>query len=88
MTTATWADVGLESIEGDTVTKVSDTEVSFKLAFANQGDGFRVYLKNPTPTSCTCPAGQEKKPDPKSPVCRLRANVKTNLDTDFVLTGY
>lgn len=70
------------------MTKVSDTEVSFKLAFANQGDGFRVYLKNPAPTPCTCPAGQEKKPDPKSPVCIVRARVDGVQDTTVTLTGY
>lgn len=88
MTTATWADVGLEAVEGDTATKVSNTEVSFKLAFHNQGDSFRVYYTLTPGAACTCPAGQEKKPDPKSPVCILRANVKGVQDTDFVLTGY
>lgn len=88
LTTGTWADIGLEAVEGDTVTKVSDNEVSFKLAFANQGDGFRVYLKNPTPTECTCPTGQEKKPDPKSPVCIVRARVDGVQDTTVTLTGY
>lgn len=67
---------------------MSDTEVSFKLAFANQGDGFRVYLKNPTSTPCNCPTGQTKTPDPKSPVCIVRALVKGVQDTDFILTGY
>ncbi len=47
-----------------------------------------MYLKNPTSTPCTCPAGQEKAPDPKSPVCIVRALVKGVQDTEFILTGY
>jgi hypothetical protein len=39
-------------------------------------------------TPLVCPAGQDKIIDPNSPVCILRANVITNLSTDFVLTGY
>lgn len=45
-------------------------------------------MKNPTSTPCTCPAGQEKAPDPKSPVCIVRALVKGVQDTEFILTGY
>ena len=36
----------------------------------------------------TCPTGQTKTPDPKSPVCIVRAIVKDVQDTDFILTGY
>lgn len=82
------ADTALESADGDAVIKVSDSQVSFRLAFADATDGFRVYLKNPTPTECACSVGQEKKPDPKSPVCIVRALVKGVQDTEFILTGY
>jgi hypothetical protein len=84
-----WVDIGLEASESDVATKISSSQVNFKLSFANQGDGFRVYYDAPTTvTPCTCPSGQVKAPDPKSPVCILRANVITNVSTDFVLTGY
>lgn len=47
-----------------------------------------MYFKNPTPTPCNCPTGETKIPDPKSPVCIVRASVRGVQDTDITLTGY
>ena len=80
--------MGLETSENDVATLVGNNQVHFKLSFANQGASFRVYYTAAPGTTCTCPVGQEKVPDPNSPVCIVRALVKGVQDTEFILTGY
>lgn len=60
LTTYNYTDIGLEPIEADSATKTSDTVVSFQIAFALQGDSFRIYY---TPTSGgTCSGGTTTPP--------------------------
>ena len=53
LTTYTYTDIGLEPIESDFATKASGTVVNFQIAFAFQGDSFRIYY-TPTAGSGTC----------------------------------
>ena len=55
LTTYNYTDIGLEPIESDFATKTSNAVVNFQIAFAAQGDSFRVYYI-PTPGTSTCSA--------------------------------
>ncbi len=52
LTTYNYTDIGLEPIEADSATKTSDTVVNFQIAFALQGDSFRIYYTPATTTTC------------------------------------